>query len=441
MKNLIVTVLFLLTAFSSFSQDELTYESVDKETYNLYLQKEWKQLILLATQAKEQDISFYYLDYRMGIAYYELKNYRKAIAYFKEVLSQFPADNLGLEYLFYSYLGSGYYEDARALWLSFSPEMQNQIPFYNNQLIINGVDVEYTNFLFSDYEQQTGYLDVLEQKIYQSSNYYGLGLSHYSNGAFSLFHSVGFLSIKNKVYDQEYSDNAFDESIKQTEYYALGNIHLTEGSDLKIGVHFLNDNVVGSGQELVTGGSGWGGGSSLIQRTYYFYNSVNLLAFAGYEKSISKFNFKISSSVSNLNKEFQFQPSLALSFYPFGNTHFYWKAEAFYHLNSLDGSLKNSFVNKQTLNLTIANRITFNSFLLYGKVRNFVDNNGFTAYNSLDFMKSSFGGSINLRLGKKTYLYSVYQYHTRENEVQLNSQIKLVTYNTQTILGGISWNF
>ena len=85
----------------------------------------------------------------MGIAYYELKNYRKAIPLFEKIIKQTPEDITAIEYLYYSYLLSGRKEDARILTLKFNSEMRDKLNVYNNELI-DAVTSEYS-IAFPDY--------------------------------------------------------------------------------------------------------------------------------------------------------------------------------------------------------------------------------------------------------------------------------------------------
>jgi hypothetical protein len=71
-------------ALHGLTQEVVNTQSVDQKTYTLYLNKQWKELIEAGNLAKKNNIDFYYLQYRMGIAYYELKRYRKAITFLKK---------------------------------------------------------------------------------------------------------------------------------------------------------------------------------------------------------------------------------------------------------------------------------------------------------------------------------------------------------------------
>ena len=117
-KNINIRFILLvlnIAVFSLFiqSQETISYPIVNIETYNLYLKSDWSALIKTGKRALKNNIDFYYLQVRMGIAYYELKKYRKAIPYFENARKQNSDDELIKEYLYYSYLFSGRVDDAR----------------------------------------------------------------------------------------------------------------------------------------------------------------------------------------------------------------------------------------------------------------------------------------------------------------------------------------
>ncbi len=70
-------------------------------------------------------------------------------------------------------------------------------------------------------------------------------MKHYSNGNFTLFHAFSYLSGKKNVFDIEYSDEIIEEQITQNQYYALGNINLSEGTNFSFGFHYIYEKLGG----------------------------------------------------------------------------------------------------------------------------------------------------------------------------------------------------
>ena len=78
--------------------------------------------------ALKQDMDFYYLRMRMGIARYNQKKYRQACGHFKHALELNQADPLALEYLYYSLLFSGQSEQAGIVRGEFKGDLALRLP-------------------------------------------------------------------------------------------------------------------------------------------------------------------------------------------------------------------------------------------------------------------------------------------------------------------------
>ena len=71
-----ITLLFFLVAISNgIAQDSLNSASVEQKSYQLYVDKNWSELIKFGKIAIHNGFDYYYLQLRVGIAYYEKKNY------------------------------------------------------------------------------------------------------------------------------------------------------------------------------------------------------------------------------------------------------------------------------------------------------------------------------------------------------------------------------
>ena len=108
---------------NGFSQAQVTFRYADSVTYGLYTERNWSKLIIKGKEAIDEGHDFFYMRMRIGIAYYELKNYAMSAFHFKRALEFNDSDPLALEYLFYSYYLSGRTLQA---WASL-PETDSQI--------------------------------------------------------------------------------------------------------------------------------------------------------------------------------------------------------------------------------------------------------------------------------------------------------------------------
>ena len=97
----------ILFAEAAYSQAQQTTTSVDKVTYELWLEQDWDALIETGNRALDNGFDFYYLRYRLGIAYYQKQNYHRAGEHFQKAFEMNDGDDLLKEYLYYSYLLAG----------------------------------------------------------------------------------------------------------------------------------------------------------------------------------------------------------------------------------------------------------------------------------------------------------------------------------------------
>ena len=134
---------------SANSQTPLSYPMVDAQTYALWQKGEWRSIISLGKQALKNDIDFYYLRVRMGIAYYERKNYHMAIHHFEKAYAISQQEAYLKEYLYYSYLFAGRDFEASILLSSFPPSLQGKIG-KGDDSFIDEVSLFYSNGFMAD---------------------------------------------------------------------------------------------------------------------------------------------------------------------------------------------------------------------------------------------------------------------------------------------------
>lgn len=81
-RNYFAIVFFVLAVNGVNAQDTLTSATVNQKTFQLFTDKNWTELIKFGNQAINKGYDYYYLQLRVGIAYYEKKNYALAEGYF-----------------------------------------------------------------------------------------------------------------------------------------------------------------------------------------------------------------------------------------------------------------------------------------------------------------------------------------------------------------------
>ena len=85
-KKHLLALFFVIITIKGISQDTINSATVEQKSYQLYLDKNWTELIKFGNKALDKGFDYYYLRLRIGIAYYEKKNYSIALGHFKNVL-------------------------------------------------------------------------------------------------------------------------------------------------------------------------------------------------------------------------------------------------------------------------------------------------------------------------------------------------------------------
>ncbi len=101
MQRIIIFIL-LISSISVFSQEVSTRE-VDEATLNYYDNGQWEELVSYGEKVQKD---YYYFNVRMGVAYFNLRQYHSAEVFFKKAISKNDND-FAKEYLFWTYYNLG----------------------------------------------------------------------------------------------------------------------------------------------------------------------------------------------------------------------------------------------------------------------------------------------------------------------------------------------
>ncbi len=107
MRKTLITLLCILISGIVIGQIQKDFAYYNNETYRLYTEANWNELIPIAKESIENGHDFYYMRMRLGIAYFEKKNYTQAIKQFKKALKfdEGSADAKSYAYNCLLYLG------------------------------------------------------------------------------------------------------------------------------------------------------------------------------------------------------------------------------------------------------------------------------------------------------------------------------------------------
>ncbi|KPK86980.1 MAG: hypothetical protein AMS27_03880 [Bacteroides sp. SM23_62_1] len=403
-----VIINILLFASWIISAQESNFITVDKETYQLYSDKEWTTLIEKGNQAIKSGFDYYYLRMRLGIAYYEKHNYIKASRHFKKALTFNENDPVALEYLYYACLLLGKYDCAR----------------YN---IVSNAG----NYFPADL---TGY-----QIVTRDFHNFSLSASHPIGHRFSLFHGYTYL---NKTDFHHYNDgiyiiNNLDYAIRQHQYYVTLSTTFRNNWVISPSIHLLTYSY-----PLINSIST--GGLKGVQVSYNTVNDYGLVTGLSVLKSAGIADIRFASHYTFLNDKEYFQNLMGITIFPLGNLNLY-----------LGGDIATNFqlISEKNIQPVFHVFLGFSMFEklwmefsgTIGEIQNFTESNGYYIYNSLDAIRQKGNLTVLIpfdRKGSVVYLGSKFSRHESQPypiSESVATQSNLIQYDSYSIYGGISW--
>jgi hypothetical protein len=491
--------LFLLFNLISFTpgvvsaMERLDFRTVDELTYRLYTEQKWDSVIVIGKKALRQDIDYYYLRVRMGVSYFEKQEYFPAITHLKKARNFNSGDPFVTDYLYRSYLNSNQNQEAELLKAKM-PQDTRESPDSKNGLVeLTHFETGYT--LSSD-RQPDNLSDLMgndsiygEQDLYGNNFYSNLGLKLRISKRVGLTLAYNYLRFNKTKYiqygkveeqldtiidnpfskDYFYSypwkihDTAFNYDVNQHEGHVGGSFTLPYGIRAIAAIHLLHVSYSAISPGFKIDSISDTAYYSKIDSSYhlfkypsveYSYNRTdtsfnNWVVSLGLSKNLGIFNIGLCGSWSNLNNKKQIQTGASLTYYPLGNLNLYGTT-------SITGFFQQKD-NRLLISQVVGGKITpwmwLEGNFYWGDYTNANIYNGAVVYNNSDIIKYRIGANLVFNVGKHLQLSLIYQYFRKESqqlyyiktednithEINEIPQIKNNPYNTNTIIGGITW--
>lgn len=445
MQRIIILTIVLFLSFNASAQEVMNFRYADSITYNLYLQKNWADLINKGKEAISSGHDYYYMRMRLGIAYYECRNYARASKHFSKALEFNSGDHNALEYLFYSYYFSGRYFQAWTIIPQLN-ETDRERVLKESRIWKNSVTAE-TFYLDSSTEDITtdpdqnftnheGGSQVVTKSFINNTVY----LSHLTGKRSSYYHSFTNLIKHNHLhyFDGVIKADLKEQRVIQNQYYGRLNLFTPDGWVFSPSFHFLS-----AGYPLLAISS-----SGMNYSTYTYNTRTNGYAGGfGITKTGGYVSFSGEAVYSKLNKIEQIQGTFSLFYCPTGNRNIYLGGNITALHNPGTGSASSRFISGFTTGFSLKNRIWFEFSGTSGNMKNHTENNGLIIYNGIDYPTGKYTGKIIVPFYKAgitlfagagfgTY-YSEFLPFDGYNNYDPNK----LHYKNYTVTGGVSWNF
>lgn len=424
------------------SQAPISYPMVDAQTYAFWQKGDWRSIISLGKQALKNDIDFYYLRVRMGIAYYERKNYHMAIHHFEKAYAISQQEAYLKEYLYYSYLFAGRDFEASIFRSKFSPLLQRNIG-KDDESFIDEISLFYSYSFLSDNSAIDNYtLNIISpndgtQEITRQLNLFNIGLKHKSSPKFSLFHSYTNIQKNSFEYIVENGSpkttNNLNTSINQ--YYLLGDSRIAKNLNWQFGFHVIN---IRYPVEVTFFRQG---------QQFRYIDTANEFDFVGFTGLYRNFSYTTIGTyvfLSGLNGAKQLQGDLNFSIYPLGNLNLYSTSTASIQMELYPNNTSNNhFVYNHLIGFKTFKFLWVEGFISTGSISNYIASNGAIVFNGTESIKGRFGGRIIFLFNPKLSLQLAFTRANAESAFietyDISAKSNFIKYSNNSITGGIVW--
>jgi tetratricopeptide (TPR) repeat protein len=389
MNKLKIIVFLLLTGNYIQAQNVANYATIDKQTYNYFIEKDWKSVVSVGNRAITEGVDYYYLRYRIGVAFYELKQYRAAITHFEKALVFNEFDAVSKEYLYYAYLFSERYYDAEKLSATFNKPLKKQLNIKPSPLITTIIT--------------EGGIKLANYDSLKTLSFASIGIGHkLGDNGITAFHNLS--TVNQTVYYGK---------ISQNEYYLNVNIPLKNRLTIQPVVHLI-DLTLNSTNKYVNS-----------------FHRTDFLAGVQVTKGFNLFDITLNASQSNLYNKSQTQIGVGINYYPLLNNQLVLSASGTFQKDSTT----NSTLFQVGVKYRPTNKLELSAHYFSGNALNTNELNGYLVNNSYDVLKDRIG--IMARFNATNHL-TIYGLGQLENRTE--SYYK-VAYKNTTVAVGLQWTF
>ncbi len=440
------TLFIILLSNTAISQQVSDFKSIDKISYDLYLNSSWKELIITGEEALKQGVDYYYLRMRLGIASYELEDYSNSIEHFRQALVFNSADDVAKEYLYFSYKFYGREMEAHRVAQTFSRSLMRKYS-YSTRGAIRSFSLNTTVGFIKDIDiiDQYSTDDLTEAEGMQSitSNFklFTGGLEHDAGNILRFNHVVGYLTKNYMFYSQEEDETNLvsDARHGQFQYYLSGRLLLGNGTYLVPAFHYLNVKIPSEAVMV-----GRGRSSYTVEHNIFKHNVATSL---GLERYTGKLKSGISAGYSNINEQQQLQGAFSLIWFPFGNLNLYSVSDITRYSVLPRYNNIERWILTQDLGFRAFPGLWMELRGRWGEMENFASSGALIVYNDIAMVKAQYGVTLIAPMFARRFELVVnYNYTLQENrflpdinvaDIPINS----IETNYHIITGGIKWKF
>jgi hypothetical protein len=472
--HICIWMLFFAFFLGAKAQEHvMDFKSVDQETYRHFLFNDWDSLIYTGNKALENGTDYFYLRYRLGIAYFSKGNYLKASHHLEKSLGFNSMDELAMENLYLSYKYANRQLEANALTTKFPARLNEKLNTKKNKLIdYYYFEPGYTISNNIEKNEKETFNDIKgngapprkdevlygQQDLNDDKYFINAGAKLNLSRKISAYLGYGFLAtsklkqiqtlnlvVSGDTYDtitKFYSNNY---KLYQNEAYANAQISAWKGFIVTPALHYLNihfntifantnaydtllpqiDTIPVKLTEYI-----------ISENDTSFNNFVTSLSVS---KNISLFNLSLKGTWSNLNNKEQYQTGGMVIFYPKGNLDIYTTTSI---VSTWQDNI-NRFIVEQQVGFKMLKKLWVEGFVTLGEMVNYNEKNALVIYNSGDKINFRAGADFIIILSDNIELSFRCRYTAEEGKLVRYSNHSYsetsLDYQNNTFTGGIKW--
>jgi len=409
----LLTILLVMALKIAAAQVPLTYRSADSLTYHQFVNRNYAELRNTVLQALRQDIDFYYLRMRMGISYYESKNYDSAIPHFRRAVQMNPANETANEYYYFSLLFSGRFDDAEDFASSFDADFKKRLGIKETKKPFSEISVGGGAIINQNLQENksliTGSTHPVALSTFEGNTYFGKAiLKSKISPRFSVYNGITFFRsnatgvLKHPVqpgtFSRDYSNSFFQYNIQSIYSFPFG---------LRLGASagYYNEKSF-----LLSYDPEANNPPNLVLDLPYNHNAFSATILAGFR--INRFDFFASGSIANLLKKKQRQAEFGIIIYPFGNQSLFSVSRVAY----LDNSGNQSIILAQKIGAKLSNNVWAEVEVEAGNMHGYLKSGGLVAFNTADPVGFNSGLNLNFLFGNLSII-STFGLQQRNGEI------------------------
>ncbi len=430
MRALLYLIFFLLITNFSFAQ-KLTETSIDEQTYTTFISGNYQETIKLGTKSLRQNIDFYYLRYRLGVSYFELKNYEKAIYHLEKAKAFDSNDPYMMEYLYYAYIYTNQTEKAYQLTAIFPDELKAKVnhktPLFKSVAFETGL--LQTNDLnnLKKVDLRNGY-PTAQGTFYSDVAFGNLLITNQITPNFKLQNHFSYVSNTSETIVQDAVVNKFTDKNNYYQWNILG-AYFHKG--YKVGFGFGSYHSSYNTYSLAT---------PPAPITINHYKNNNYSVSFSLSKKLTYIEPSISLSYTDISALKTLTAEAALTYFPFGNKNFYSNSKVAFVTNET----YNNSIFTQMLGYKLTPKIWIEGFGAFGNHLNYISDNGLSVFNTPNQINWYTGSNLNFYIKRFDFSlgYGIQQRESNYYTADLSTLNTInYTYNYNLLKTRIVWKF